>query len=139
MDNDNLRKRYSELSDEALLQIVKENFREYTSEAIMVAKDVLESRKISTKVVDENGTEEVAEEIQVKTVSNNTIAQIIKSIGIVGLIIGTIICLGLMIKLYFLSALLTFISVFIIGFLFIGFGEIIDLLHQINEKQNTRA
>lgn len=135
MDNDNLRKRYSELSDEALLQIVKENFREYTSEAIMVAKDVLESRKISTKVVDEN----VAEEIQVKTVSNNTIAQIIKSIGIVGLIIGTIICLGLMIKLYFLSALLTFISVFIIGFLFIGFGEIIDLLHQINEKQNTRA
>ncbi len=138
MDNDYLLKRYSELSDEELLLIVQENSKDYTEDAIMIAKSVLERRSISTKTFAEKGTGDEIEEFQVNTISNNTIAQIIKSIGIIVIIIGSIIGLALMIKLYFLSGLLTIISVIIIGFLFIGFGEMINLLHQINEKQNKR-
>ncbi len=132
MDTEFLKEKFSSLSDSELLSIVNDHSEEYTIEALQIAKLEIEKRLLPAE-----GKEDVTQEKSEISISNNLISTAIKLIG------GIEIILALIIGLVFIftvnaTGIMIIISGTVAGFLFLGLGEIINLLHQINERQKTR-
>lgn len=129
-----LKKKFMDLTDEELLLIVNENSKDYTNEAVEIAKAEIENRLLSEKII-----ETVSDDSdKVYDIPKNIISAVIKMIGIVEIIIGALIGLTTIFTYNIIAGLGVIISAIIVGFLFLGLSEIISLLHQINERQKAK-
>lgn len=131
MDSEFLMDKFSSLSDSELLSIVNDHSEEYTIEALQIAKSEIEKRLLPAKIEDDTTQEESG-----VSIPNNLISTIIKFIGGIEIIIALIIGLVFTFTVN-VTGIGIIISGIVIGFLFLGLGEIINLLHQINERQKT--
>lgn len=129
-----LKKKFMDLTDEELLLIVNENSKDYTNEALEIAKAEIENRLLSEKII-----ETVSDDSdKVYDIPKNIISAVIKMIGIFEIIIGALIGLTTIFTYNIIAGLGVIISAIIVGFLFLGLSEIISLLHQINERQKAK-
>lgn len=81
--------------------------------------------------------EEIINDIQENTVITNSTAQIIRVIGFIQIIAGIIAVFALGENQFYVGIAI-FISAFVTGILEIGFGEVIQLLEDIKNKQEFK-
>lgn len=136
MNSKVLKSKYESLSDEELLQIINENAKEYTEEAQEIAKEEIEKRKLKCNLEDIRIDNEVNDDKE-GYASKNTIASIVLTIGIIVIIVSIIWGIIYISMSLFIGFGILFSGV-VLGFLICGFGEIINLLHQIYERQKIR-
>lgn len=136
-----LDERITSLSDEELFLMVNEKAHEYTKEALEIAKEEVTKRNLWNKTMEEIKAkeEEDAENMdEVEIVFRNAMASVLKVIGYLEMVAG-IFLFGIFYESNISIGTIFIISGFIGGFLFIGFGEVINLLHQINERQKSNT
>lgn len=124
-----LKEKLKSMDDEQILKLINEQSKDYTPEALQIIKDEIIRRGLQSKI---NETE--ADIKPVTGHSSNKTAVVLKVIGIIQVAIGAILGLSLLLDSNAVQGVTLFISLFISGFVFIGFSEIIRLLHNINEN-----
>lgn len=126
--------RYKLSSDEELKEITVANG--YTEEAEQVAQQILNGDRTEYKEYIKQQEEKQKEENS-KVSSENTIGEILKAIGFLVMVFGTIGSIYLATQGYefeFGKFILPEIGVIISGMMFLGFSEIIQLLQDIKNK-----
>jgi hypothetical protein len=125
------------LSNEDLLRLVNEKSNDCTEEVLRIAREEIERRGLSGKTV-EGFINEQDEQENYNNISGSKIATTIKLIGALEIFIG------ILASIYFLgerkdvaTGMVIMVSVFVVGVILIGFGQIINLLHEINERQKS--
>ena len=135
-----LKNRFASLSNVELFVIVNEKFMNYTDEALAYAKEEFERRGLGNLTKEEILAKQDNEKVEtVETpvaIRSNSVASFIKFIGYLGLIIGLFVGIGIVVNDNPAIGIIVFVSSIISCTLFIGFGEVINLLHKINEKLN---
>lgn len=124
-----LKERVSSFSNEKLLEIVNSKPGEYTDEALLLASNEIKRRKENSVECNNNSASEID-----YPASKNIISIVLKFLGYLEII------LGILWGIYIYAQTETFfgfaiaLSGFIFGMLFVAFGEVINLLHQIKNK-----
>lgn len=138
-----LAKRISSLPDEELLAMISKA-EEYTEEALKIANEEIIRRGLEGKtikyIIDKQKRYDDDYEAEIYSVSKNSTASILKSIGFLEIIVGIV--LGIILSVVYFAGttgIIIMVSSFVAGIIFIGFGEIINLLHQINERQKSNT
>ena len=137
--NDQLAYRISNLTDEELLKMVNEKPEDYTETALKIAFEEIKARGLQGKSLEEvlsERKEVIAHTEQI----NNGVSSFLKFIGYLG--IGLSILCGIVLlfnSVLFFYGIGVILSGFLCSSLFVGFGEIINLLHKINEKLKGRG
>ena len=134
MDKEVLFNRYKLYSDEELKEITVANG--YTEEAEQIARQIIGGDRGEYKEYIKQ-QEEQQKEDNMQTSQGNTISGILKAIGFLILIIGTIGSFYIASQGYefsFASFILPEIGTIVSGMLFLGFSEVIRLLQDIKDK-----
>lgn len=134
MNNDQLAYRISNLTDEELLRMVNEKAEDYTETALKIAFEEIETRGLQGKSLKEVLSER--KEVIARTEQiNNGVSSFFKFIGFLGIVLSILSGIILLFNsVFFFYGIGVILSGLLGSSLFIGFGEIINLLHKINEK-----
>lgn len=134
MDKEVLFNRYKLYSDEELKEITVANG--YTEEAEQIARQIIGGDRGEYKEYIKQ-QEEQQEEDDMQTSQGNIISGILKAIGFLIMLIGTIGSFYIASQGYefsFASFILPEIGTIVSGMLFLGFSEVIRLLQDIKDK-----
>ncbi len=137
MDND-LASMYGQMGDEELLLIVSDHAEQYTEYAQKIARNELERRNeiYNKQINSEKSSVKDASDAK-STEYSNRVSDILKFIGTFLLVFGALIGIIVSVNTELINGVTIIGSSFISGMIFIGFGEVIRLLHSINEKMKT--
>ncbi len=133
MDSNNLEKTFSTYSDQQLLDILTEKSKDYTKEALEIALQEYTRRGLSIEVIEKFKSEN-CKDIGIE-ISGNLTALILKITGFVEMALGLFMVLIVFKFEDLFGKFISILSSIMIGLLFIGLGEVIKIIHQINERQ----
>ena len=139
MNSSHLEEIFSSYSDQELLAILTKKADEYTKEALEIAFQEYAERGLSIEALEKFKSENSEQNCKENgiVVSRNLIALILKITGLIEIALGLFIVLVVIGIEDILGKVISIFSSIMIGLLFIGLGEVIKIIHEINERQRS--